>query len=94
MHVADQTWHFAQFRGNQDLALVSTGKANDLIFLLQLRTPQQQTAVNVQVEGTCFVTMIVAFIFTYVHFSPSNVLYRVNKITSTAISTQFILHLY
>ena len=54
MHIADQTWHFAQFYDNQDLAL-SIGKASDLILLLQLHTPQQQRVAYAQIEGACFV---------------------------------------
>ena len=47
-----------------------------------------------ELRTECFVSMIFAFIFTYAHFSTSFLLYRGNKITLTAISTQFILYLY
>ena len=54
MHITDEAWHFAQCHVYQDFAL-SIGKANDLIFLLQLGTRQQQKAVNAQIVFKCFV---------------------------------------
>ena len=42
----------------------------------------------------CFVEMNFEFIFIYVHFFKSILLYRVNKIMFTVIPIQFILYLY
>ena len=45
MKVAEQLWHFAQFNGHQELAL-SLAKSNDLIYALNLRTPDRQTSLQ------------------------------------------------
>ena len=58
----------------RDLAL-SIGKANDMFLSLQLRVWQQQTAVCGDRGHLMFFTMIFAFIFTFVHFWTSILLY-------------------
>ena len=45
LHITDQLQHFAQFNGYQEITL-AVGKANDVIWSLQLCVPKRQTALT------------------------------------------------
>ena len=67
-------------------------------FALRVGATKLYTDLKWADQGTkCFVSVMFAFIFTYVHFLTSVLLYslhRGNKTALATISTQFILYLY